>query len=319
MNALGYVLIVLALRSVKAEDSITCNGVTHLPAGRYTVSNCTECTIVGEPGTIINFPPRGIGARNFCSGVLNLDGSLVLEGNPLMAQDDSCYSGPLIVNGNVEIKDCKNLFVSPLEINGGSSGQFLVSMTNSSVGGWSPIAISNNAKVKFTDCYLGVGEESLSIENSHVVFERVHAYSEYSGYSFKNSTVIASNTFFEGGHPQFVASDSVLNFTNSSVQFYTGNFVPGITLSRCALDVTCDSTNNGPHGNHVFSTDAGSWGSMGMDIIESQVHFERCSCHLDRAISVAGPLSIQKSSVTFGACSEFSGSSKAGESSPVIV
>merc|ERR1712216_347415 len=180
------------------------------------------------------------------------------------------------------------------------------------------MGISNNAKVKFTDCELGAG--LLSIENSHVVFERVHAYSPDSGgYFFKNSTVIASNTFFEGGHPQFVASDSVLNFTNSSVQFYTGNYVPGITLSRCALDVTCDSTNNGPHGNHVFSTDAGSWGSMGMDIIESQVHFERCSCHLDRAISVAGPLSIQKSSVTFGACSEFSGSSKAGESLPVIV
>jgi len=216
--------------------------------------------------------------------------------------------------GNVEIKDCKNLFVSPLEINGGSSGQFLVSMANSSVGGWSPIAISNNAKAKFTDCYLGVGEESLSIENSHVVFERVHAYSEYSGYSFKNSTVIASNTFFEGGHPQFVASDSVLNFTNSSVQFYEGNC---ITLSRCTLDVTCDSTNNGPHGNHVFSTDSGN--AARMDIIESKVQFERCSCHLDRAISVAGPLSIEKSSVTFGACSEFSGSNKAGESLPVVV
>merc|ERR1712216_493841 len=166
------------------------------------------------------------------------------------------------------------------------------------------MGISNNAKVKFTDCELGAG--LLSIENSHVVFERVHAYSPDSGgYFFKNSTVIASNTFFEGGHPEFVASDSVLNFTNSSVQFYEGNC---ITLSRCTLDVTCDSTNNGPHGNHVFSTDSGN--AARMDIIESKVQFERCSCHLDRAISVAGPLSIEKSSVTFGACSEFSGSTK---------
>jgi hypothetical protein len=160
------------------------------------------------------------------------------------------------------------------------------------------------------------------IENSHVVFERVHAFSESSGYFFKNSTVIASNTLFEGGHPEFSASDSVLNFTNSSVRIYDGNFIPAITLSRCTLDVSCDSTNNGflpPHGNHVFSTDSGWAGSMGMDIIESKVHFERCSCHLDRAISVAGPLSIEKSSVTFGACSEFSGSTKAGESLPVVV
>merc|ERR1712216_434081 len=113
-----------------------------------------------------------------------------------------------------------------------------------------------------------------------------------------------------------MGSHSVLNFTNTSVQFFTGSFNPGISVSNCTVNVTCDSTSRERHGEHVFSTDTCS---MGMDIIESQVHFERCSCHLDRAISVAGPLSIQKSSVTFGACSEFSGSSKAGESLPVIV
>jgi hypothetical protein len=229
----------------------------------------------------------------------------------------------LSVNGNVEIKDCQNLDAyDALLINGGSSGQFLVSMANSSVVN-SPIWISNNAKVKFTDCELGDewdSDSSLNVENSHVVFERVRATSYDLGYTFTNSTVIASNTFFEGaGHPDFEAYDSVLNFTNSSVQIYDGNFIPGIMFSRCTLDVTCDSTNHSDFGKHVFSTASGWAGSMGMDIIESKVHFERCSCHLDRAISVAGPLSIEKSSVTFGACSEFSGSTKAGESLPVVV
>merc|ERR1712100_622770 len=100
-----------------------------------------------------------------------------------------------------------------------------------------------------------------------------------------------------------------------SVRIYDGNFIPAITLSRCTLDVSCDSTNHEflpPHGNHVFSTDSGWAGSMGMDIIESKVHFERCSCHLDRAISVAGPLSIEKSSVTFGSCYEFAWSPNGG-------
>merc|ERR1711966_187916 len=130
-------------------------------------------------------------------------------------------------------------------------------------------------------------------------FERVEVFMEYSMYTFTNSTVIATNTSFAGGHPGWIATGSALNFTNSSVFFAMGNWRPGISLSNCTMDVTCDTTSS------VFGTGTTNMGTMGMDIIESSVHFERCSCHLHRAISVAGPLSIQKSSVTFGSCYEF--------------
>jgi len=220
------------------------------------------------------------------------------------------------LNGNVEVSNCQNMNENnqaPVAINGGEAGQSSVSIRNSSTGSYAPVYIANNARVTIVDSNLSPMENSLRITNSYVSFERVAIYSEYEGYLFTNSTVIASNTSFDGGHPEFVATGSTLNFTGSRVSFIMGNFYPGISISNCTVDVTCDAA------GAVFSTGMTNAGSMGMDIIESNVHFERCSCHLDRAISVAGPLSVQKSSVTFGSCQNLGLLTKGHESMPVAV
>lgn len=291
-------------RSAQADNLTSCNGVVHLPAGRHTLvagSNCAACQIVGEPGAVLDAPVS-------CDGRLTLNGSLVLRGNG----QSQCLetAGELVVHGTVSFKDCHNIRASQLLIIGPNSGLNMVSVTNSSTAEGVAIDVKNNAHVVFTDTYLYVGENWLGIENSYVIFERGIVYSEYSGYRFNNSTIIASNTSFRGGHNHFTAFNSVLNFTNSTVSIIMGNWYPGISISNCSLDVTCPS--NGP----VFSTGMTTAGSMGMDIVGSMVRFERCSCHLDHAISVAGPLSIQKGSMTFSMCQTYSGLAKAN---PVVI
>jgi len=296
----------VALSADKAEGQIICNGVKHLPAGRYTISNCTECTIVGEPGTILKGPI-------LCSGALNLNGSVALEGN---GQPQCLHAPSVAFNGNVEVKNCQNInagYGEGVVINGGEAGQYFVSIQNSSTTSDVSISVRSNARVTIQDSSLSPMENFLHVKDSYVSFERVDIYSEYEGYNFTNSTIVASNTSFGGGHPEFVALDSVLNFTNSSVSFIMGNWYPGISLSRCTVDVTCDAP------TAVFSTGSSNAGSMGMNIIDSNMHFERCSCHLDRAISVAGPVSIRNASVTFGSCQEFGTSKEVHESVPVLV
>jgi len=304
--ALHHVLLMVALSADKAEGQIICNGVKHLPAGRYTISNCTECTIVGEPGTILKGPI-------LCSGALNLNGSVALEGN---GQPQCLHAPSVAFNGNVEVKNCQNInagYGEGVVINGGEAGQYFVSIQNSSTTSDVSISVRSNARVTIQDSSLSPMENFLHVKDSYVSFERVDIYSEYEGYNFTNSTIVASNTSFGGGHPDFFALDSVLNFTNSSVSFIMGNWYPGISLSRCTVDVTCDAP------TAVFSTGSSNAGSMGMNIIDSNMHFERCSCHLDRAISVAGPLSIRNASVTFGSCQEFGTSKEVHESVPVLV
>lgn len=310
----------VVLRSVQAENLTSCNGVVHLPAGRHTLVagfNCSACQIVGEPGTVLDAPVS-------CYGGLTLNGSLVLRGSGQSRPGDrtTCLEtgaggvgGDLVVHGNVSFKDCLNIRANHFLIIGPNSGENMVSVTNSSTDPYENVAVDvkNNAHVIFTDTNLAVGENWLGIENSHVIFERGSVSGGsvlLEGIHFRNSTIIASNTSFGGGGGQFSASNSVLNFTNSTVSIYYGNSLSAISISNCSIDVTCPS--NGP----VFSTGVTIAGCMGMDIDDSMVRFERCSCHLDHAISVAGPLSIRKGSVTFSMCQTYGGSTKAD---PVVV
>merc|ERR1711920_945940 len=100
---------------------------------------------------------------------------------------------------------------------GPNSGADMVRFLNSSTASDVAVNVEIDARVMFTDTSLNVMENWLSITDSNAIFERASIYSEYSGYYFKNSTIIATNTSFSGGHNQFSAYNSVLNFTNSSV------------------------------------------------------------------------------------------------------
>jgi hypothetical protein len=191
--------------------------------------------------------------------------------------------------------------VQSLFILGPNSGEEMVSVTNSSTTAEASVRVTNNAHVIFTDAYFPGGEnELLYIENSHAIFERTRASSQYGGYAFTNSTIIASNTVFGGGHNSFSASNSVLNFTNTSVFIVTGSM--GISVANCSLDVTC--TSPGP----VF--DVGPYNTY-VSFSDSMVRFRGCSCHLDQAIRNSGtwgresnrpPVSIQGGSMTFSSC-----------------
>jgi len=298
------------LRSVQADTITSCKGVVHLPAGHHTFAvedNCTlgvyhycpRCTIVGEPGAVLD---ALVSTHN---RVIALNGSLVLRGTGQSPCLD-IQGGLLEVHGNVTIQDCHNMNVQSLFILGPNSGEDMVSVTNSSTTAEARVRVTNNARVIFTDAYFPVGENELYIENSHAIFERTRAYSEYAGYGFTNSTIIASNTSFGGGHNKFDASNSVLNFTNTSVFIVTGNM--GISVANSSLDVTCASP--GP----VF--DVGPYNTY-VSFSDSMVRFRGCSCHLDQAIrNKGGPVSIQGGSMTFSSCQPYGGAAKAN---PVVV
>ena len=303
------------LRSVRADTITSCNGVVHLPAGHHTfavednctfgVSYCPRCTIVGEPGAVLD---ALVSTHN---RVIALNGSLVLRGTGQSPCLD-IQRGFLRVHGNVTIQDCHNMNVQSLFILGPNSGEEMVSVTNSSTTAEASVRVTNNAHVIFTDAYFPGGEnELLYIENSHAIFERTRASAQYGGYAFTNSTIIASNTVFGGGHNSFSASNSVLNFTNTSVFIVTGSM--GISVANCSLDVTC--TSPGP----VF--DVGPYNTY-VSFSDSMVRFRGCSCHLDQAIRNSGtwgrdpasgpPVSIQGGSMTFSSC-------QPAKANPVVV
>lgn len=220
--------------------------------------------------------------------------------------------GSLAVHGNINFKDCHMMAVQ-WSIVGPNYDENMVSFTNCTAGNRAEIGVSNGARVRFTDFESEGSDESnyLSISDSHAIFERASFWTWYEGYQFQNSTVIASDTWFSSDHSQFSASNSFLNLTNSSVIMGGGNWNPGISISRCSVKATCGLTAG------VFSTGSSSYGTMGMDIDDSTLSFENCSCHLDHAISVAGPLSIRNSSnVTFSSCQIYGGATKAD---PVVV
>jgi len=321
IGALRGVLVMGVLRSVQAVTITSCNGVVHLPAGHHTLAardNCTgvdienpgcpSCTIVGEPGAVIDAPASALlfGASQWRT--LALNGSLVFRGSGSSQCLDIGQSHTLLqVSGNVSFQDCANMNVSAFDIIGPSSDGEMVSVTNMSMSLQGPggLTVRNNAHVMFTDTTIDGGYQELSFDSSHVIFERTSTFSE-DGYYFTNSTIVASNTSFTGGHNQFSASNSVMNLTNSSVSIADGNM--GISVANCSLDVTCASP--GP----VFDV---GFGHTYLSFSDSMVRFKGCSCHLDHAIrNDGGPLSIQGGSMTFSSCQPYGGAAKAN---PVVV
>jgi len=326
----------VVLRSAQAENITSCNGVIHLPAGRHTLvaeMGCGNCQIVGEPGTILVAPVTCRYDKNHTDvGDLTLSGSLVVEGHG----DPQCldtFTGLLIL-GNISIKDCimgsSTGELWPLRITGAQSGETMVSITNSSLSLgyslWPRVTISNGARVTLSDfSFSSTRQDSFQIQNSFVIFQRGSFYLEDGQYSFGDSTIIATNTNFETGHGKFFASNSVLNFTNSTVDMVGLPHAEGqgfIGISNCSVDVTCGgwgpeySPGQGP----VFSSAGGS-----MSIDDSMVRFRQCSCHLDQAISLDQDhgddrehhtLSFTRSSVTFSKCQANRESSKGD---PVVV
>lgn len=340
----------VVLRSVQAENITSCNGVIHLPAGHHTLvvrnlswspgEDCGDCQIVGEPGAVLDTPVACIGGKGGdgrrMRGHLTLNGSLVVQGHrqSLLYGDDVAVSGGLLIHGNISIKDCgivTSYPVSgyeagrPLEIVGPQSGENMVSITNSSLSIVPFVTISNGARVTFSDFSYVADRDpnNLDIRNSSVIFERGSIWALHNHYLFQDSTIIASNTSFGSGDGHFIASNSVLNFTNSTVNLgntlnhgYQGG---SIDISNCSVDVTCGSDPYSIEGP-VFSSTGGS-----MAINDSIVRFAQCSCHLDQAISLSRPnvrlgqdhtLSFRKSSVTFSMCQANRASSKAD---PVVV
>lgn len=340
----------VVLRSVQAENITSCNGVIHLPAGHHTLvvgnldwshgEDCGDCQIVGEPGTVLDAPVTCIGGKGGdgrrMRGHLTLNGSLVVQGHSQsqLYGKGVAVSGGLLIHGNISIKDC-GIGTSypeavgwpleekpgwPLEIVGPQSGENMVSITNSSLSLVPFVTISNGARVTFSDfSYVDYRSNNLDIRNSSVIFERGSIWALHNHYLFQDSTIIASNTSFRSGDGHFIASNSVLNFTHSTV--HLGNTLKhgyqggSIDISNCSVDVTCGS-DQGP----VFSSTGGS-----MAINDSIVRFAQCSCHLDQAISLSRAnawlgqdhtLSFRKSSVTFSMCQANRASSKAD---PVVV
>lgn len=316
---------------VQAANITSCNGVVHLRAGRHTLfaeKDCGNCQIVGEPGAVLDGPVN-CGGRNATIAPLFLNGSLVIQGHG----ESKCVAvgSGLVIHGDISIKDCDigNGGLGGLgwsvEIVGPSSGESLVTFTNSSIGRdpegmslYPALTISNHARVKFSDfvfeSYDGDRGNLIQILESSVVLERGNLFLEDTSYHFQNSTIIATNTTFACGHGQtgFAATNSVLNFTNSTVSMmgYSGG---RIDITNCSLDATCGAT-SGDVAYPVFFTGGGEMG-----IYDSIVRFAHCSCHLDQAISLGLPsgqvpmghtLSFQKSSVSFSACSTYGVSSK---------
>lgn len=315
------------LRSVQAENITSCNGVVHLPAGRHTLvafDNCLDCQIVGEPGTVLDGPV-------VCHGRLTLNGSVEVQGHSqsqcLTISNPGGGGGEyasMSVHGNVSFKDCHGAkFGSALMIMGPNSDEDMVSFTNCS--GFElteAIFISKGARVRFTDFESTFRSQygRMDISDSHVIFDRAMFFFENSGYSFWNSTIIASNTTFGAGHVRSQGSfgtwKSVLNFTNSSVSIEASDFGPTISIGNSSVDATCPSNSPVFTQRHDLTHGGRDHSHGGMDIDDSTVRFGQCSCHLDHAISVAGPLSVRKGSVTFSKCQTYGGSTKVD---PVVV
>lgn len=308
------------LRTVQAVTITSCNGLVHLPAGHHTLAardNCTgvhpenpgcpPCTIFGDPGAVIDAPASALLFGKLQGRTLALSGSLVFRGSGSSQCLDIGYSYTMLeVSGNVSFQDCANMYVSAFNIIGPSSGGEMVRVTNMSMSFQGGLSVTKHAHVMFTDTSINGGNQPLTFENSHVIFERTRTFSEYDGYYFTDSTIVASNTDFSGGHNQFSASYSDMNLTNTSVYISDGN--RGISVANSSLDVTC------PSPGAVFEV---GFGHTYLSFSDSMVRFKGCSCHGANAIiNGGGPVSIQGGSMAFSGCQPYRAAPK---TKPVVV
>lgn len=266
---------------------------------------------MGEPGAVIDSVECD---PCFCDKLV-LKGSLLLNGT---GRHCLFMHLPVVeVHGNVSIQDCLNMAIKDFYIIGPTVPGEMVSVKDSTMMSyWShnSITVTNNANVIFSGFEApssGDASVSLTVENSRAIFESAYARAEASseGYTFTNSTIIATNTSFDGGHNFFYASNSVLNLTNSFVNIERSDFNSGIRFGNCSLDVTC--VDPGP----VFHVglDGPVSPDAGIVFSDSMVHFKNCSCAGGGPVFIdeSNPVVIKGGSMTYSSCPRYGGAAKA--------
>jgi len=268
------------------------NSVLELAPIRYiaNVTNYSNCTIKGQPGTIIH---GAIVAQDRYSstGVTVLAGTILLDGVLLR-------SARLRIEGD-------DIAVRNSTISTGSS--------------WTS-AVVKGGKVSFEGVQFGEG--SLSLINTKATFFRssVDTY-QAEGFEVSNSIVAMldssiavwddrhinlkasiltlTNSKLTGGHGSFALLDSNATLTNSSMGLYMGT--QGMNIGNSTVVADCDSSDVA-----AFWIGAGNWGS-GVGISSSRLTFHRCDCDIGRAIKIGSGSSytgirIDVSSVYFEGC-----------------
>jgi hypothetical protein len=246
------------------------------------------CHLIGQPGTLIKDGSIIFGYKVKLGGTLrfqnvSMSGQIyIADGADVGFDDSSVDLGSFIVNASSVSWTSGSMWFS--------AGLVDVVGSNATFTG---IAFSTN-----------VGE--FSIDSSTVTMTGVNLDQGYHCPSISNSTLIldGSSLFCKEPEEAWRIQNSVLKLTQSTLMLVHESCAScgNLEIVNSAVDATCA-------GGHVIRTSSAvNSAKVSVNVTNSTMHFNNCSCQNDQGLTVAGPISssgaltIKGSSLDFGEC-----------------